>query len=72
MHGSHVGSTQAGRTFRTSQVSTDYVSVVSSAESFVDATSDVDVAVLLVDEYNTQLSEFATATALLIAKIPAA
>ena len=50
----------------------DYMSVVSSAESFVDATSDVDVAILLVDNYNAQLSEIANATAVLLAKIPAA
>ena len=50
----------------------DYVSVVSSAESFVDATSDVDVAILLVDNYNAQLSEIANATADLLAKIPVA
>jgi hypothetical protein len=48
----------------------DYVSVVNSAESFVDATSDVDVSILLVDNYNAQLSEIANATAGLIANIP--
>ncbi len=46
------------------------MSLVSSPESFVDATSDVYVAVLLVDDYNTRLNEIATATALLVAKIP--
>jgi hypothetical protein len=50
----------------------DYVSVVSSADSFVDATSDVDVAIVLVDNYNAQLIDLANATAILIAKIPAA
>jgi hypothetical protein len=47
----------------------DYVSVVKSAESFVDATSDLYVSSLLVDNYNAQLSEIANATADLIAKI---
>jgi len=50
----------------------DYVSVVSSAESFVEATSDVDVAIVLVSQYDAQLSDIANATAILISKIPAA
>ncbi len=49
----------------------EYVAVVSSADSFVSATSDVDVAVVLVDVYNAQLDEIANATALLLNKIPA-
>ena len=49
----------------------EYVAVVSSADSFVSATSDVDVAVVLVDVYHAQLDEIANATALLLNKIPA-
>jgi hypothetical protein len=49
----------------------DYVSVVSSADSLVDATSDVDVAIILIDQYDAQLSEITNATAVLLAKIPA-
>ena len=49
----------------------EYVAVVSSADSFVSATSDVDVAVVLVDVYYAQLDEIVNATALLLNKIPA-
>jgi hypothetical protein len=49
----------------------EYVAVVSSADSFVSATSDVDVAIILVDVYHAQLDEIANATARLINKIPA-
>ncbi len=48
-----------------------YVAVVSSSDSFVSATSDVDVAVVLVDVYYAQLDEIVNATAQLLNKIPA-
>jgi hypothetical protein len=46
----------------------EYVAVVSSADSFVNATSDVDVAVVLVDVYYAQLDEIVNATAQLLIK----
>ncbi len=49
----------------------EYVAVVSSADSFVRATSDVDVAVVLVDVPYAQLDGIVNATALLLNKIPA-
>jgi hypothetical protein len=48
-----------------------YVAVVSSAASFVGATSDVDVASNLIAEYTSQLSEISSAAVLLLSKIPA-
>jgi hypothetical protein len=47
----------------------DYVSVVSSAASFVGATSDLDIALALVDDYRSQLRDISAAAALLLAKI---
>jgi hypothetical protein len=43
----------------------------SRSSAFVSATSDVDVAVVLVDVYYAQLDEIVNATAQLLNKIPA-
>jgi hypothetical protein len=50
----------------------EYIAVAVSSEIFVEATSDINVAVVLITEYNVVLKDIFAATQALIDKIPAA
>jgi hypothetical protein len=48
----------------------DYTAIIVSVRDFVEATSDIDVAIILVDEYKEKLDEIIDGTDEILAKIP--
>lgn len=50
----------------------NYTTIIVAAKNFVQSTQDIDVAIILIDEYNTKLDEIIEGTDELLDKIPSA